>query len=177
MMARRMERHPANARPQPAGSRGLRRARVEYTLTEGRLVGTVALPGQPPQPFASAAELERCLAVGSGRLLLVDATETPSPGNGLVALTTTERAIAEAAVEGASNREIAQSLFYSVKSIEAYLTRIYRRLGIDGREDLVALTEAEDLEPVDAECELIGGGASHGSPAPMPMLALEILVL
>jgi len=38
--------------------------------------------------------------------------------------------------EGASNREIATSMFLSVKTVEATLTRIYRKLGVRSRTQL-----------------------------------------
>ncbi len=51
-------------------------------------------------------------------------------------LTPAERRIAELAASGHSNPEIAAVLFISSKTVEANLTRIYRKLGIRGRVDL-----------------------------------------
>jgi DNA-binding CsgD family transcriptional regulator len=51
-------------------------------------------------------------------------------------LTPTERRIAELVANGHSNPEIAASLFISVKTVEANLTRMYRKLGIRGRVEL-----------------------------------------
>ena len=51
-------------------------------------------------------------------------------------LTPTERRVAELVANGHSNPEIAASLFISVKTVEANLTRIYRKLGIRGRVEL-----------------------------------------
>lgn len=42
-------------------------------------------------------------------------------------------------LEGATNREIAAALFVSVKTVEATLTRVYRKLGIRSRVDIVRL--------------------------------------
>lgn len=52
------------------------------------------------------------------------------------ALTPTERRIAELVASGRSNPEIAATLYISVKTIEANLTRIYRKLGVRSRVDL-----------------------------------------
>jgi DNA-binding CsgD family transcriptional regulator len=52
------------------------------------------------------------------------------------ALTPTERRIAELVASGHSNPEIAANLYISVKTVEANLTRIYRKLGLRGRVDL-----------------------------------------
>jgi DNA-binding CsgD family transcriptional regulator len=51
-------------------------------------------------------------------------------------LTPAERRIAELAASGHSNPEIAAVLSISSKTVEANLTRIYRKLGVRGRVDL-----------------------------------------
>jgi DNA-binding CsgD family transcriptional regulator len=51
-------------------------------------------------------------------------------------LTPTERRVAELVAGGHSNPQIAASMFISVKTVEANLTRIYRKLGLRGRVDL-----------------------------------------
>jgi DNA-binding CsgD family transcriptional regulator len=51
-------------------------------------------------------------------------------------LTASERAVAELAASGATNREIAASLYLSEKTVEAVLTRVYRKLGIRSRTQL-----------------------------------------
>jgi DNA-binding NarL/FixJ family response regulator len=48
-------------------------------------------------------------------------------------LSETERLVAELAAQGLSNREIAQRAFLSVKTVEASLSRVYRKLGIRSR--------------------------------------------
>ncbi|MFN2556229.1 MAG: AAA family ATPase [Nitriliruptorales bacterium] len=53
-------------------------------------------------------------------------------------LTASERRIAELAAEGASNPEIAQALFVTVKTIEGHLSSVYRKLDIRSRRELVA---------------------------------------
>ncbi len=47
--------------------------------------------------------------------------------------------VAALVMEGATNREIAARLFVSVKTVEATLTRVYRKLGIRSRVDIVRL--------------------------------------
>jgi DNA-binding NarL/FixJ family response regulator len=41
-------------------------------------------------------------------------------------------------VEGKTNQEVAQALFVSEKTVEANLTRIYRKLGVRSRSELAA---------------------------------------
>ena len=58
-------------------------------------------------------------------------------------LTETERRIAELAADGRSNREIAGELFVSERTVEANLTRTYRKLGVRSRTELARRLPAE----------------------------------
>jgi DNA-binding CsgD family transcriptional regulator len=58
--------------------------------------------------------------------------------SGPAALTPSERRIVEQAAAGASNPEIAQALFVTVKTVEMHLSNAYRKLGISGRRELAA---------------------------------------
>ena len=51
-------------------------------------------------------------------------------------LTPSERRVADAAAEGATNREVATQLFLSPKTVEMHLGRVYRKLGISSRGEL-----------------------------------------
>jgi ATP/maltotriose-dependent transcriptional regulator MalT len=53
-------------------------------------------------------------------------------------LTPTEEQVALLAASGRTNRDVAQTLFMSPKTVEANLTRIYRKLGIGSRAELGA---------------------------------------
>jgi len=59
-------------------------------------------------------------------------------------LTATERRIAELVGSGHSNRETAAELFISVKTVEANLTRIYRKLSVRSRTELANRFNAGD---------------------------------
>ena len=61
--------------------------------------------------------------------------------SGRDALTASELRVATRAAEGRSNREIAQALFVTVKTIEAHLGNAYRKLGIASRAELAAALE------------------------------------
>jgi DNA-binding CsgD family transcriptional regulator len=59
-------------------------------------------------------------------------TRAASPGE----LTPTERRVAELVADGLTNREVADALFVSVKTVEANLSRIFQKLGITSRRQL-----------------------------------------
>jgi DNA-binding CsgD family transcriptional regulator/tetratricopeptide (TPR) repeat protein len=74
-------------------------------------------------------QTERALARTEG-------TSAPGPAAPDLGLTSTEARIAGLVRDGASNREIATHLYLSVKTVEATLTRVYRKLGIRSRTQL-----------------------------------------
>jgi DNA-binding CsgD family transcriptional regulator len=58
-------------------------------------------------------------------------------------LTPTEAQVAARAAAGETNREIAEALFMSVKTVEANLSRVYRKLDISSRRQLGARLERQ----------------------------------
>ncbi|MBB4740954.1 DNA-binding CsgD family transcriptional regulator [Actinoplanes octamycinicus] len=83
-----------------------------------------------------AEETERALARTEGSL-------APEQG-----LTSTELRIAGLVRDGASNREIATRLYLSVKTVEATLTRVYRKLGVRSRTQLSSRLQAVEVGPL-----------------------------
>jgi DNA-binding CsgD family transcriptional regulator len=63
--------------------------------------------------------------------------------SGVEALTANERRVATMAAGGRSNREIAQALYVSHKTVEKHLTAAYRKLGVGGRDELATALEQE----------------------------------
>ena len=63
---------------------------------------------------------------------------------GLETLTASERRVAQLAAEDMSNKDIAQALFVTVKTVEVHLSSVYRKLEISSRRQL-ASTLAGDL--------------------------------
>lgn len=66
-------------------------------------------------------------------------TEEPEGADPLANLTLTEQQVAGLVADGASNREIAQRLHLSVKTVEGTLTRIYRKIEVRSRTQLAAM--------------------------------------
>ncbi|MFK0031444.1 MULTISPECIES: helix-turn-helix transcriptional regulator [Streptomyces] len=100
--------------------------------------GTTAEPGRTGPAGGTA------LGVPSGAGTAATAREPgAAPGHGsgagaaaFAVLTDAEERIAVLVGEGATNQEVAARMFLSVKTIEASLTRIYRKLGIRSRTQL-----------------------------------------
>ena len=61
---------------------------------------------------------------------------------GLEALTASERRIAELAAEGLTNREIAQTLFVTARTVEGHLTHVFYKLDVKARTALPAALAA-----------------------------------
>ena len=74
------------------------------------------------------------------RRLLERLGETPLrlEAEALAVLTNAERRVAVLALDGLSNRAIAEQLVVSVKAVEGHLSKIYRKLGVTSRRSLVA---------------------------------------
>ena len=87
------------------------------------------------------------LADGMGAVPLVEAARRELRALGLRprrtavtgpdSLTPTERRVAELAASGRTNRQVAEALFVTVKTVETHLARVYQKLGIGTRTELL----------------------------------------
>ncbi len=68
------------------------------------------------------------------------------PRTGIDALTASERRVARMAADGMTNREIAQALFVTVRTVQVHLQHVYHKLSIGSRTELPAALRA----PTDA---------------------------
>jgi DNA-binding CsgD family transcriptional regulator len=64
---------------------------------------------------------------------------------GVESLTPSERRVAMMAASGLGNREIAQDLFVSVKTVETHLGSAYRKLDISSRKELPDVLQRVNL--------------------------------
>jgi DNA-binding CsgD family transcriptional regulator len=80
-------------------------------------------------------------------LLATGATRLHTDLQGVAALTGQELQIAMLVTEGATNREVAARLFLSPKTIEAHLSRIYRKLEVHSRVELAGRLAVGDRPP------------------------------
>lgn len=100
--------------------------RVEARDLLGRALDEAEICGSTPLVERTAAEL-RVAGFRPRRHRLT----------GRDALTASELRVAELAAAGATNREVAQSLFVTVKTVELHLSNAYRKLGVSRRTELV----------------------------------------
>jgi DNA-binding CsgD family transcriptional regulator len=84
------------------------------------------------EPLAQAAHQE---LLASGAHPRRDALSGPE------ALTPSERRVAELAASGLPNREIAQALFVTTKTVGTHLAHIYQKLDLSGQQAREQLTE------------------------------------
>jgi DNA-binding NarL/FixJ family response regulator len=82
--------------------------------------------------------------VGAGALARRADTELRATGarprrvqlSGLESLTASERRIAELAADGLTNRQIAQTLFVTARTVEGHLTNVFNKLDVKDRTEM-----------------------------------------
>ena len=104
-----------------AGQRAESREVLRVALDLAHRCGAIALTERTRTELAAAGGRPR-------RLVL----------SGLDSLTPSERRVAQLAADGLSNREIAQNLFITTRTVEGHLTHAYQKLAITSREQLPA---------------------------------------
>ncbi|WP_040600681.1 helix-turn-helix domain-containing protein, partial [Patulibacter medicamentivorans] len=103
--------------------------------------------------------------LGAGRLAALARDELAASGarprrtalRGPSSLTPAERRVAELATKGLGNREIAETLWVTRKTVEVHLGNAYGKLGIRSR---TQLPEALGLEGPDGERSVVAGAVA-----------------
>ena len=86
--------------------------------------------------LASEMGMERVLQRAQQELLLAGSRPRRARLTGPTSLTQSQREVAALALQGLTNREIAERLFVTIKTVETHLMAVYRKLGISSREEL-----------------------------------------
>jgi ATP/maltotriose-dependent transcriptional regulator MalT len=108
----------------------------------GQTLRRVRRPTEAREPLRRALELaERCGAqalaeTARSELYATGARPRRSALSGVDSLTTSERRVADLAAAGQTNRDIAQTLYVTPKTVEVHLGNAYRKLGIRSRREL-----------------------------------------
>jgi DNA-binding CsgD family transcriptional regulator len=122
-------------------------ARLELAkalAAKGSLLRLSRRPKEAREPLRRALELAE--ACGAGPLEAHVRSELAAAGvrprttalSGVESLTASERRVAALAAAGGTNRDIAQELFVTPKTVEVHLSNTYRKLGISSRRELPA---------------------------------------
>lgn len=120
----------------------LTRARAETEL--GAALRRANRRADARAPLALGLELaERCGATSTverarEELIATGARPRRVARTGVDSLTASERRVARMAAEGLTNRDVAQALFVTPKTIEVHLSHAYQKLGIKSRSQLQA---------------------------------------
>ncbi|HUB98863.1 MAG TPA: AAA family ATPase [Solirubrobacterales bacterium] len=125
----------------------LERSTAKLELAEAELALGAALrrqrkPTEARQPLQRALELAS--VCGAERLAEEARSELHASGvrprrdalKGVESLTPSERRVVDIAVGGRTNRQIAQELYVTPKTVEVHLSNAYRKLGISSRREL-----------------------------------------
>jgi DNA-binding CsgD family transcriptional regulator len=136
----------------------LERARCLAEL--GTTLRRLRRPREAREPLREAVDLaRRCGATAlearaHDQLLAAGARPRRAAHRGLEALTAREVRVAELAAEGLGNRQIAQALFISRKTVEAHLRSIFRKLSVRSREELASRLDVPSGRVPDATAPL-----------------------
>ena len=64
--------------------------------------------------------------------------------SGPQSLTAAQQQVARLAADGRTNRQIAEALFVTIKTVETHLAAVYRKLDISSRDELADLPAVRD---------------------------------
>ena len=127
-------------------------AKLEHAKARGELGAALRRAGhrvQAREHLRRAVEL--ATICGAGALAARSESELLASGarprrialSGVESLTPSERRVAELAAQGPTNREIAQALFVTQRTVEVHLTSIFRKLDIKSRSQLAAALDSQ----------------------------------
>jgi DNA-binding NarL/FixJ family response regulator len=115
----------------------------------GAMLRRTARRREAREPLRSGLELARSCGAAplAGRaeeeLRAAGASPRDVIRSGVAELTASERRVARMAAEGMSNKQIAQTLFVTVKTVEAHLHRSYQKLDVSSRAQLARALEQQ----------------------------------
>lgn len=130
-------------------------ARLEYARAMTDLGASLRRAGERATARGILREAQELAArCGATRLaqraheeIAASGARAAPPGlSGVASLTPAERRVAELAAQGNTNREIAQALFVSDKTVETHLGHVYDKLGVRSRHKLRDVLEREAVD-------------------------------
>jgi DNA-binding CsgD family transcriptional regulator len=152
--ARRAEaRHALNESWRIAAS--LPAAPLQKALRDLATRGRIPLPDAPLVAIPIEPEPKQMVAVGPGRPAPVDfgiriAGVGPSPAESRFGLSPRENSVLLVLTEGRTNKEIAERLFISERTVAVHVRRILSKMGVTGRTEAAGMAIRLGLVPADA---------------------------
>jgi ATP/maltotriose-dependent transcriptional regulator MalT len=120
-------------------------ARLEHAkalAAYGRALRHARKPTKAREPLRQALELadicgaQSLVDVVRSEIYATGARPRTTALTGVLALTASERRVADLAADGRTNRDIAQTLYITPKTVEVHLSNAYRKLSIASRHEL-----------------------------------------
>ena len=155
--------HPRHARARGRPRRTSRRRSRCSTGSPARLrasqgaggLGSALRRGRRPtdarEPLRRALELADICGADGAASSTCAPSSTPAASRprttaltGVEALTASERRVVTLAADGQTNRDIAQALFVTPKTVEVHLSSAYRKLGVRSRRELAGALAGAD---------------------------------
>jgi DNA-binding CsgD family transcriptional regulator len=121
------------------GRLGFRPDAARATLALGRALLRAGHRGRAADALADARTRFAAMGAMLWEARAAEELDRAAPGRATGELTRAERRVAALVAEGRRNREIAAALLMSTATVEAHLTRIYRKLEIRSRTELARL--------------------------------------
>ncbi|HWB67806.1 MAG TPA: AAA family ATPase [Mycobacteriales bacterium] len=124
---------------------------VYETARSRTRLGAILLAGGQPDAAAEQLELASTTARALGARPLLDeltrlrATRPPAAAEHPTALTAREREVLDLVATGRSNRDIAQQLFISAKTVSVHVSNVLAKLDAASRTEAVAIARARGL--------------------------------
>jgi len=125
------------------------RALVDLGATMRRAAGRAAAraPLREGHEIALLCGATRLAARARHEIAASGARMAPLGLHGAAALTPSERRVAELAAQGQTNRDIAQTLFITEKTVETHLRHVFDKLDVRSRHKLASLLGEADPDP------------------------------
>ena len=124
---------------------------LQGALRDLAMRGRIALPDDDPVAIAVEADARDLVAVGPGRSKVVDfgirVGGGPSPAESRFGLSPRENSVLLVLAEGRTNREIAERLFISERTVAVHVRRILAKMGVGGRTEAAGMAIRLGLVP------------------------------
>jgi DNA-binding NarL/FixJ family response regulator len=115
------------------------------SFAQQNLLERAGVRGLLPKTISGGELVAAVTAVAAGRTIRIGSAATAALGGGCDPLTAREHEVLRLIAEGLRNREIANALIISPKTIEEHVTNLLRKLGVHSRTQAVRKAQLQGL--------------------------------